>query len=236
MGCGSLHSRTMRLGAHLAIVVVGLLGGAATCGRALAGERIRLESNVTFGRFEQAVQQGHAGPREGSRIVEEMHVGWFASGAYRLHDHFAVGLFARYDVGVRRSGTFRTFDAEGRAQIDRVGGTNAELWLGPIVRGHLGFAFLELGWAPFAIRTDTGRADLPNERGESDGTFRSGLTPFAWLVGLGAEIPLGKTVLLLVRYQYRNRYFLTRGGAEMTQGAAHGSQDHRPFLGFGFRL
>ncbi len=203
---------------------------------ARAAERLRLEANVTFVRFEQAVQKGHDGPREGSRVVEEMHFGWLASGAYRLHEHFAVGLFARYDVGVRRSGTFRTFDAEGRAQIDRIGGSHAELWLGPLLRAHLRFAFLELGWAPFAIRKDTGRPDLPNDRGESDHAFRTGLTPFAWLVGVGAEIPLGARVLLLIRYQYRNRYFLTRGGADMVEGAAHGTQDHRPFLGFGFPM
>lgn len=83
------------------------------------------------------------------------------------------------------------------------------------------------------LRFDLG--GMPNASGSTDGDFR--VSPgLAWLIGLGANVEIIDPVFLALRFSYRLRYYEVRGGEDLDQGLAHGTQDLIPFIGFAYRV
>ena len=194
---------------------------------------IRADAGLTFSRFEQQVKSEIGGAR-GERLVESSELGLLATGAYSLHELFELGLFAQGDLGFRSSARLVGFDANGAAQVgSRTGGSYQELWLGPLARGRYGPAFLELGWGALGLRWDDARDDLPSTTGDTAGALERS-PAIAWLIAAGGAVPLTARLELVLRLEYRIRYYTSRGGQPLAGDIAHGTQNITPFMGVGY--
>jgi hypothetical protein len=218
----------------LCVVVVGaLVAPQAWADDQAFRPRVRADAGLTFSRFEQQVKAEIGGAR-GERLVQSTELGLLLTGAYSLHALFEVGLFAQGDVGSRSAGRFVGFDANGAAQLDsETGGAYQELWLGPLIRGRYGPAFVELGWGALGLRWDEARDDLPSTTGETDGALVRN-PAIAWLLAAGGAVPLGERLDLVLRLEYRVRYYTSRGGNPLAEEIAHGTQSFAPFIGVGY--
>ncbi len=194
----------------------------------------RFDLGLSFSHFQQQAKIGTGGAR-GERLVEQTALVVHAVATYEVWEYLSLGLFSEFDVGTRHAGAFVGFDEDGAAvSMGELGGTYVEWWLGPIVRGHYRAVFLELGWGALGIRSDGGRADLPDASGETDSSFATA-PAIAWLLAIGGSVPLAKRVDLVLRLQYRIRYYTTRGGNSLLDDAVLGSQDITPIVSVRFR-
>lgn len=199
------------------------LAGAASNGP------FRLDAGVTFSRFEQQVKPEVGGAR-GERLVEETQVGFFQSLSYRAIGPLSVGAFLQFDAGTRRAARFAGFDSDGRATTtNSVGGSYLELWMGPQLRVDVRSFFAEVGYGLYGARSDSGRDDLPSETGDRSSTLRTS-PAVAWSFALGARVAIVDKLDLLLRLQYRVRYYVSRGGDRL-DGLVHGTQNLTPFVG-----
>lgn len=199
-----------------------------------AAPRFRLDAGLTFSRFEQQVKTELGGTR-GHRLVEEFSFGYAHSLTYRALDwndfSLAGGAFMQADVGRREAARFSGFAADGSPiTTDRIGGSFAELWMGPLLRLEWRRVFAELGYGLYGARRDEARDDLPSEDGSVDGTLRTSAS-VAWSFAVGGRIPIVDTLDLVLRMQYRIRYYDARGGWALAGGAVHGTQNYTPFVG-----
>jgi len=208
---------------------------ATTQGVSAQPTRFMADAGLTLHHFQQQAKTEIGGVR-GERLVEETALGLQLAGTYAVLDYLHVGLFTRLDAGKREAGAFSGFDEDGAAvTMGELGGTYAEWWLGPLARAQYRSVFLEVGWGALGLRSDGGRDDLPDEGGSTAGAFAT--TPaVAWTVALGGGVPLSDDLELLLRLQYRVRYYTTRGGRSLIGDAAQGSQDLTPFAGVGMRF
>jgi hypothetical protein len=202
--------------------------------RAQAEPRVRLDAGLTFTRFEQQVKTELGGTR-GDRLVEEFSFGYAQALTYRAFSwrdfSLAGGGFLQLDVGRREAARFTGFAADGSPQTsDRIGGQFAELWMGPLVRIEWRRLFGELGYGLYGARRDDARDDLVSEDGRASGTLRTSAS-VAWSFALGGRVALTDTLDLVLRMQYRIRYYDTRGGARLAGGTVHGTQNFTPFVG-----
>jgi hypothetical protein len=127
-------------------------------------------------------------------------------------------------------------DEDGAAVVEpEVGGAYTELWLGPLVRAQWRGLFLEVGYGLFAIRADDGRGDLPASDGDATSAFRT-LPSVAWVLALGGDVPLADRVDLVLRLEYRVRYYDRRGGDPLAGDVVHGTQNLTPFVGVALEL
>lgn len=223
----------------LALIVVGPAPAFADEGWSIpaevwsAEETWRLDVGLTFSRFEQQVKS-EIGGVAGERLVEETQFGLAVLGSYRIWGPFSLGLYGQYDVGFRSSGRFVGFDESGAAVTESgTGGMFHELWLGPLLRIQYWTLFVEAAWAPVGLRWDDGRDDLPNKEGETDGPLQTSLG-IAWYVGVGGGIPINDWLQVVLRLEYRVRYYTSRGGDALADGVAHGTQNLTPFIGTAF--
>ncbi len=195
----------------------------------------RLDASLGLSRFQQQAKPRVGTPR-GERLVEHNALSVALHGAWRVHRLLAVGAFAEVDAGLRRSGELAGFDDEGRATVEpSVGGSYAEVWAGLMLRGQWRGAFVELGYPLLARRWDRGRDDLPAEDGDTDGAFAPSLT-VRWMAALGGAVPITRGLDLVVRLEWRIRYYDQRGGVELVDGIVHGTQEIRPLIGLAWRL
>lgn len=193
-------------------------------------ERFRIDLGLTFHHFQQQVKTGLDGER-GERLIEETAAGLHAFGTYAVLDYLHVGMFTQFDAGTRRAGAFTGFDGDGRAvTAGKLGGPYLEWWIGPMVRGQYRAVFAELGWGALGIRSDGGRDDLPDDSGDTDGAFAT-IPKIAWLLTIGGNVPLGSRIDLVLRMEYRIRYYGSRGGNPIMDDVIHGTQDITPFAG-----
>lgn len=191
--------------------------------------RFRLEGGATFARFEQQVKP-EVGGAKGEKLVEETQLGYLQTFSYRFWGPLSGGVFMQLDAGRRESARFAGFDAEGRATTSgRVGGSYLELWMGPYLRVDYRSIFAELGYGAYGSRADAARDDLPSETGDRSSALRTSPT-IAWSLALGARVELAPAVDLVVRMQYRVRYYVRRGGSSL-DGVVHGTQNFTPFIG-----
>ncbi len=155
-------------------------------------------------------------------------------------------MYLQFETGTREFGVFSGDVTDGVARVEQLGGGGFnEVWLGPLLRAQWEAVFLEFGWGAFGVRSDDGRADLP-AGGSPDGAFRT--TPsIAWLVGVGTSVELWSDLELILRLNYRIRYYTTRGGEDLdgarvpgaatpTAPLAHGTQDIQPFIGLAWAV
>lgn len=200
-----------------------------TTGR-IDADPARLDASLGFAHFQQQAKPRVGTPR-GERLVENTAFTLALAGAYEVHRYLAVGVFAELDLGVRRAGELAGFDADGRATIDpAIGGSYAEIWTGIGARAQWRSLFFDLGYAVFARRWDSGRDDLPATGGDTDGAFSPQLS-VRWLAALGGTVQLRPSVALVLRLEWRIRYYDERGGAPLMDGVVHGTQEFRPLIG-----
>jgi hypothetical protein len=219
---------------RVGVVVVVALASASSATEARAEPRVRLDAGLTFTRFEQQVKSELGGTR-GDRLVEEFSFGYAQALTYRAldwHDFsLAGGGFMQIDVGRREAARFSGFAADGAPQTtDRIGGRFVELWMGPLLRLEWRRVFFELGYAIYGARRDDARDDLVAEDGSRSGTLRTSAT-VAWSFALGGRIELARDVDLVLRMQYRIRYYDERDGSRLAGGTVHGTQNFTPFVG-----
>lgn len=171
---------------RLLVALSALVGGCPAIAHAEDRPRpqVRTGAGLTFSRFEQQVKTEVGGAR-GERLVESTELGLLITGTYVLLDYLEAGLFTQGDVGFRASSRFAGFDADGAAQTaDQTGGGYRELWVGPLLRGRYGPAFLELGWGALGLRWDDARDDLPSTTGDIDSALVRD-PAIAWLLAAG---------------------------------------------------
>jgi hypothetical protein len=157
-------------------------------------------------------------------------------GSWRFWGPLSAGLYSQLDLGNRRASRFESFDPDGvPVTSEPIGGGYAEIWLGPLVRVQWRNVFAEVAWAPVAFRWDDGRPDLRNTGGDAEGAFRT--TPgVSWRFALGGVVPVWRQLHVLLRVGYRVRYYVTRGGEDLEDRMAHGTQDFTPFVGAAWRF
>lgn len=192
--------------------------------------RFRLDGGLTLSRFEQQVKTEIGGAR-GERLVEETQLDVSEMLSYRFWGPFSAGGYMQIDVGRREAGRFVAFDAQNAAVTSgRVGGAFAELWMGPFVRAEWRMLFAELGYGLYGVRRDDARDDLRAEGGDVSSALRTSRA-VAWVLGAGGRVPLMRRLDLVLRLQYRVRYYDRRAGAALAGRAVHGTQNLTPFIG-----
>ena len=203
----------------------------ATAARA---EPLRVDGSLGFAHFQQQAKPRIGTPR-GERLVEYTAFTLSLAASYEVMPYLAVFGFAELDLGVRRAGELAGFDADGRATIDpAVGGNYSEIWSGLGVRGQWRMLFLELGYALVARRWDSGRDDLPAADGGTGGAFAPEAS-VRWLAAAGGTVRLRECLDLVLRLEWRIRYYDERDGQPLEDGIVHGTQEFRPLVGVAWR-
>jgi hypothetical protein len=135
------------------------------------------------------------------------------------------------DIGQREATRFAGFDTNGKTTItDDVGGRYLELWMGPLLRVEYRRVFLEAGYAFYGARRDDARDDLVANNGDRSGTLHTSAS-VAWAFALGGRIPIVRDLDLVLRMQYRIRYYDERSGVPLSGGTVHGTQNYTPVAG-----
>ncbi len=194
------------------------------------------DGGLTFSHFQQQVK-GQIGEPRGERLVNETQVGIMIMGTHQLWSVLSGGVFLQFDRGNRHAARFDGFDqATGKTVTrDKIGGNYDEFWLGPMLRVQWKELFGEFGYGLVGIRNDEARKDLLSSSGDSLGTFETSPS-VAWYAGLGAAVEIGKAIDLVVRMEYRLRYYSTREGSPLTSSIEHGTQNITPYIGVRFRF
>jgi hypothetical protein len=195
-----------------------------------------IDGGFTYSHFQQQVKAKIGDPR-GERLVNDTQVGIMAMGTRRVWNMISAGVFLQYDRGNRHAARFSGFDpGTGRTvSKDKIGGNYNEFWLGPMVRAQWKQLFGEFGYGLVGIRNDEARNDLVSSTGDSTGTLET--TPsVAWYAGLGAAVEIAEDFDLIVRMEYRLRYYSTREGSPFSSNIEHGTQNITPYLGVRWRF
>ncbi|MBI4417533.1 MAG: hypothetical protein HY563_02070 [Ignavibacteriales bacterium] len=190
-----------------------------------------VDGGLTFSHFQQQVKAEVGDPR-GERLVNELQFGVMALGAWKIWDYASIGAFMQYDRGNRHAARFNGFDpANGKTvTVDKIGGNYRELWAGPFVRVQWKNLFGEFGYGLFGFRDDEARTDLKSSAGDSTGSFS--LNPsIAWYAALGGAVALWDAWDLVIRMEYRLRYYNKREGNSFQSNIEHGTQNITPYIG-----
>lgn len=196
-------------------------------------ERFRLDIGLGFHRFEQQVK-AEIGGEAGVPIVEESALHLAIDATYNLYRFVRIGLYAQLDVGARHATTFERIEDGAPVVAERVGGAYTEFWLGPMLHLQWKGLFARVGYGALGLRSDTARRDLPGADGSTSGLLRTS-PRIAWHFGVGVYAPIRPAWDLMLRVQYRVRYYVTRGGEPLAQDLVHGTQDLAPFIGVSWR-
>lgn len=197
-------------------------------------ETLRLDLALTYDRFEQQIKSEIGGAR-GERLVEESFFGLQVAGTWRVWGPIAAGWYAQLDSGTRNAGRFVGLDANNKTITEgEVGGDFSEFWTGPLIRASWRGLFVELGYGVFGTRDDDARGDLVDEDGGTSDALRTSPT-VAWMIGLGGNIEIFDQIDVVLRAQYRVRYYDARGGTPLVDELVHGTQNFTPFFGIAWR-
>lgn len=195
----------------------------------------RLEGGITFSHFQQQVKSEIGGPK-GDELVKNTQLGFIVTGTYEFNKYFAAGLFTEFDTGERNMALFDGFDEDGRAMVkNNVGGSYNEFWFGLLIRGIWNQFTLDVGYAPIGMRSDDARTDLPSISGSTSDSFETHPT-IAWLIAIGGYIPVGKSIDIFLKVEYRVRYYNKRGEENLIGDANLGSQSIAPIIGLAWNL
>jgi hypothetical protein len=194
-------------------------------------ERVRLGASLTYSSFEQQVKSEVGGTSVEPLVVERA-FGLHLTAVAKLWRFFRLGIFLQIDAGKRSAGRYEGLSATGEPEVTRLaGGRYWELWLGPLLRFQWRFLAAEIGYGLVGARRDHARTDLPDDTGGTDDAFRTS-PRIAWHLALAAYAPLHEAVDLVIRVQYRVRYYDRRGGVSLEDGVVHGTQNLTPTIGF----
>lgn len=197
--------------------------------------RWRMDGLLTLTRFEQQVKT-EVGGAVGERLVEATEAGVAHALTARVWGPFQLGAFMVFNGGNRRAGRFVGFDDDDGAVVaDGVGGPYYELWAGPLLRFEWYRLFAELGYGAYGTRHDAARDDLPSETGVRTGRLTTDAA-IAWMIALGGTIPITDRVEVVIKAEYRIRYYDRRGGTALADGIVHGTQSFAPFVGVAWRF
>ncbi len=195
----------------------------------------RFDIGGTFSTFQQQVKAEIGDPR-GERLVNETQAGLVMMGTYSVNEFVSAGLFFQFDRGNRLAARFDGFNSEGKTITkNKVGGDYSEVWFGPFVRLNWKNLFVEGGYGAFGSRNDEGRTDLGSSTGDTTSSFSFHPT-IALLAALGAGVQITSDVDLIVRMEYRLRYYTKRGGTPLQDNIEHGTQNITPFIGISWKL
>lgn len=194
----------------------------------------RVEGGAVISHFQQQIKRA-VGDERGQRLVNEFQFGALFSGSYRVHEFIHLGIFTRVDRGERFLASFNGFDAQGKTQtINGIGGTYTEFWIGPLLQLQWKQLTLDLGYAPYGTRNDNARGDIPNTNNSTDGAFSLHPT-IAWLISIGGSFDVSDNFDLLLKIEYRPRYYSERGGAILINDIEHGTQSIVPVIGVAYQ-
>ncbi|MBI3004818.1 MAG: hypothetical protein HYY49_05315 [Ignavibacteriales bacterium] len=195
----------------------------------------KLEIGGTFSTFQQQVKAEVGDPR-GERLINETDVGVMMMGRYQILDFLSAGLFLQFDRGHRLAARFDGFNSEGMTVTkDKLGGNYSEAWFGPFVHFSWKNLFAEGGYGAFGRRSDDARGDLASSTGDTTSSFSLHPT-IALLAALGAGVQITDDLDLIVRMEYRLRYYTMRGGNTLKNNIEHGTQNITPFVGVSWRF
>ena len=194
-----------------------------------------IELVSTFSHFEQQIKTEIGGVK-GELLAADTELGVQLVGTYNVWKFIHAGWYFQYDMGNRENGQFSGFDSSGAAQVLNLqGGSFSEFWTGPILRAQYKLAFLEFGYGLVGTRNDDSRADILNTSSSDQGSFSTDPS-IAWMMGIGAQVNLWKSVSLLIKAQYRVRYYNSRDGLELQDQAVHGTQNFASLVGFSYKF
>jgi len=194
-----------------------------------------IEAGITISHFQQQVKSEIGGPK-GDELVNNFEFGLITTGTYDINEYFAVGLFTRFDTGERNMAIFDGFDEHGRAMvINKVGGSYTEIWIGPMISGMWKQFSLDVGYAPIGVRSDDARTDLSSTFGSTSDSFETHPT-IAWMLVLGGNIPVGESIDVFIKVEYRVRYYDKRGGENLAGNVNLGTQSIAPIIGVTWKL
>lgn len=200
-----------------------------------AMSKIRIDFSGTFTHFEQQLKT-EIGGTKGELLIADTELALQLAATYQVNNYLSIGWYVQQDVGNRENAQFSMFDTKGATQVANLqGGRFNEFWTGPLVRGHYKQMFVELGYGLVGIRSDKARAAILKEDGTTDGDFSTSPT-IAWMSSLGVNSPLTEKLDLLLKLQYRVRYYDSKGGQNLANKAVHGTQNFTPMLGLVYRL
>lgn len=189
-----------------------------------------IDGGLVISHFQQQVKQEVGDPR-GERIVYEYELGILISGKYFFTDYFSAGVYARTDFGKREAALFGGFDSEGKTIVtNELGGSYTEFWFGPSISFYLRQLFAEFGYGLVGIRSDDGRPDIPSNAGDASGSFTTNPS-IAWLIAFGGNIPIADQLNIMLKLEYRLRYYDERGGNPLVSDIDHGTQSISPLIG-----
>jgi hypothetical protein len=183
--------------------------------------------------FQQQIKQKVGDPR-GERLVHENEFGFLFSGRYHFNDNLSAGLFFRTDFGKREAALFDGFDSDGKTKVkNRIGGNYFEFWFGPEIMLHWKQLFAEIGYGLVGIRNDDGRSDIPSNSGDISGSFTTSPS-ISWMFSLGGQIPVFKKFDIMIKVEYRLRYYNERNGEPLLNNIEHGTMNISPIIGVRF--
>ena len=195
-----------------------------------SSSKFNLDGGLILSHFQQQVKQDVGDPR-GERLVYEYEIGLLVAGRYRFNDFLSAGIFLRTDIGKREAALFDGFDEEGKTRVaNQVGGNYSEVWFGPTVMFNWKQIFAEVAYGLIGIRSDDGRKDIPSDSGDKESAFSTNPL-ISWLVSIGGFVPLTDNLELLLKLEYRNRYYNERGGEPLINKIDHGTQSVSPIIG-----
>ena len=194
-----------------------------------------VELTGTFSSFEQQIKT-EIGGIKGELLTSDAELSLQLLGTYKVWKFISVGWYLQYDSGNREIAQFSGFDAQGAAEVINLqGGAYSELWTGPLIRAHYKQAFFELAYGLVGNRNDDARNDLFNESGSNEGTLTVDPS-VAWLLGFGVDVALHNKLSLLLKAQYRVRYYDSRDGEKLQNESVHGTQNFSPMIGLRYQL
>jgi hypothetical protein len=186
--------------------------------------------------FPVLTQQQIEGPNRDDLLTNDGGISTALSLSFAPIKYIEPTLWMQFDAGSVRRAVFSRPDDNGETtETDVVEGSYWSLWIAFMLRGRLGPAFAEVGWAPLILRDDSTRTDLPNTKGETDGLFE-GSRAVAWIFGGGASIPVFDNFDITLRLQFRIRYLVARGGEPLADEEETGQMTVWPFIGGHFHF
>lgn len=192
--------------------------------------KFAVDGGLLISHFQQQVKQDVGDPR-GERLVYEYEIGLLLTGRYEFTDYFSAGIFLRTDFGKREAALYDGFDEDGKTKVkNQLGGNYTEIWFGPELMFHWKQIFAEVGYGLVGTRSDDGRNDIPSNSGSTDGSFTTNPL-ISWMISIGGFVPLSENLEILIKLEYRNRYYNERGGEALIDNIDHGTQSISPLIG-----
>jgi len=190
------------------------------------------DSGFIFSRFEQQVKT-EVGGQSFAPISESMSAGAQLNVGYKIFPFLSAGAYLQYESGVRSARQLSSIPGGIPSFLDVYGGDFSETWIGPFIRSHYKSLYFEVSYGLFGRRRDDGRDDVPDINGSVQDALRTS-SRVAWVFGLGSAVPLNDHFSLVLRLQYRIRYYNQRGSENLLDNVVLGTQDIFPFIGFQF--